>query len=147
MKEPIGRYLKRQAAGSRRTFLGLAVAGLLCFGLSGTIASQEPAGDDPVDGDSAGNDSGGDALANPFLGDEAAIRQGRRIYRGKCIVCHQKTGGRAKNLFKTKLTDEQFLEVVINGREGTLMPAFGYRMGLDDVWNVHAFVMSTDRYY
>ncbi len=142
MKEPIGRYLKRQAAGSRRTFLGLAVAGLLCFGLSGTIASQEPAGDASV-----GDGSVSDALANPFLGDEAAIKQGRRIYRGKCIVCHQKTGGRAKNLFKTKLTDEQFLEVVINGREGTLMPAFGYRLSPDDVWAVHAYVKSSDHYY
>ncbi len=142
MNEPNGCYVNPLAAGSRQTFLALAVAGLLCFGLSGRIASQEPAGADPV-----GDDSGGDALANPFLGGEAAIRQGRRIYRGKCIVCHQKTGGRAKNLFKTRLTDEQFLEVVINGREGTLMPAFGYRLGPDDVWNVHAFIMSTDRYY
>ena len=84
---------------------------------------------------------------NPFLGDEAAITQGRRIYRSKCIVCHQRTGGRAKNLFKTRLTDEGFLEIVINGREGTLMPAFGYRMTIDDVWKVHAFVKSSDHYY
>ncbi len=96
------------------------------------VASQEPASDE---------------LINPFLGDEVAIKEGRRIYRSKCIVCHQRTGGRAKNLFKTKLTDVQFLEVVINGREGTLMPTFGYRMGVDDVWKVHAFVKSTDLYY
>ena len=84
---------------------------------------------------------------NPFLGDEAAITQGRRIYRSKCIVCHQRTGGRAKHLFKTRWTDEGFLEIVINGREGTLMPAFGYRMTIDDVWKVHAFVKSSDHYY
>ena len=112
--------------------LVLAATGLFCFGLSTIAASQESASGEVV---------------NPFLGDEAAIKQGRRIYRSKCIICHQRTGGRATNLFKTKLTDEEFLEVVINGREGTLMPAFGYRMGVDDVWKVHAFVRSTDRYY
>ena len=112
--------------------LVLVATGLFCFRLSTMVASQEPAG-------------GG--LVNPLLGDQAAIQQGRRIYRGKCIICHQQTGGRAKNLFRTKLTDEEFLDVVINGREGTLMPAFGYRMGPDDVWKVHAFVKSTDRYY
>ncbi len=112
--------------------LVLAATGLFCFGLPTVAASQESASGEVV---------------NPFLGDEAAIKEGRRIYRGKCIVCHQRTGGRAKNLFKTKLTDEEFLEVVINGRKGTLMPTFGYRMGVDDVWKVHAFVKSTDHYY
>ncbi len=112
--------------------LVLAATGLFCFGLPTIAASQESASGEVV---------------NPFLADEAAIKEGRRIYRGKCIVCHQRTGGRAKNLFKTKLTDEEFLEVVINGRKGTLMPTFGYRMGVDDVWKVHAFVKSTDHYY
>ena len=95
----------------------------------------------------ASQEAASDELSNPFLGDDGAIKQGRRIYRSKCIICHRETGGRAKNLFKTKLNDEQFLEIVINGREGTLMPAFGYRMNLVDVWKVHAFVKSTDHYY
>ncbi len=97
----------------------------------------------------ASQEAASDELSNPFLGDDAAIKQGRRIYRGKCIICHRESGGRAKNLFKTKLTDEQFLEVVINGRYGRRgqMPAFGHRMSPDDVWKVHAFVKSTDRYY
>jgi mono/diheme cytochrome c family protein len=120
------------AARFRRLVLVLAATGFFYLGLSTIVASQESASGEVV---------------NPFLGDEAAIKEGRRIYRSKCIVCHQRTGGRAKNLFKTKLTDVQFLEVVINGREGTLMPAFGYRMGVDDVWKVHAFVKSTDLYY
>ena len=120
------------AAKLRRLVLVFAASGLYCFGLSTTAVSQE---------------STNGEIVNPFLGDEAAIAEGRRIYRSKCIVCHQRTGGRAKNLFKTRLTDEEFLEVVINGRESTLMPAFGYRMAVDDVWKVHAFVKSTDHYY
>jgi mono/diheme cytochrome c family protein len=116
----------------RRMVLVFAATGLYSLGLSTIAVSQ---------------DSSTGAVVNPFLGDEAAITEGRRIYRSKCIVCHQRTGGRAKNLFKTRLTDEQFLEVVINGREGTLMPTFGYRMGVDDVWKVHAYVKSADHYY
>ena len=118
----------------RRTGLLLAAIGFLGFGLSAVIAAQEPAAES------------GD-FVNPLLGDEAAIKQGRRIYRGKCIVCHQRAGGRAKNLFKTRLTDEQFLMAVINGREGTLTPPFASRMDLEDVWEVHAYVKSSDRYY
>ena len=49
-------------------------------------------------------------------------------------------GARAPNIFASTLTDEQFLEVVINGRKGTLMPAWGFRLSPDDVWKVHAFL-------
>lgn len=87
-----------------------------------------------------------DALANPVLGDTAAIAEGRRIYRMRCLGCHMSAGARGPNLFATRLTDEQFLEVVINGRKGTQMPAFGLRLSPDDVWQVHAFVKSTDHY-
>ena len=46
------------------------------------------------------------------------------------------------------LTDEQFLEVVVNGRLGMRgpMPVFGHRMSLDDIWKVHAFIKSRDRF-
>ncbi len=87
-----------------------------------------------------------EALTNPYLGDPEAIAEGLRVYRGRCILCHPKRGGRGPNLFTGRLTDEQFLEVVINGREGTLMPAFGLKMSPDDVWQVHAFVRSRDSY-
>ena len=45
-----------------------------------------------------------------------------------------------------RVIDEQFLETVINGRKGTQMPAFGERLSPDEVWQVHAFVKSTDHY-
>lgn len=89
-----------------------------------------------------------DELKNPYLGQKEAIDEGQRIYRSKCVICHREAGGRGPNLFKTRLTDEQFLEVVINGRFGMKgqMPAFGFRMSPDDVRKVHAFVKSRDRY-
>ena len=85
-------------------------------------------------------------LTDPFLGQMDAIAAGKDIYRSKCLVCHQSAGGRGPNLFATKLSDERFLETVINGRKGTLMPAFGLRLSPDEVWQVHAFVKSTDHY-
>ena len=54
--------------------------------------------------------------------------------------------GHGPNLFATKLTDEQFLEVVINGRESTLMSAFGLKMSPDEVCRAHVFVKSRDSY-
>jgi mono/diheme cytochrome c family protein len=87
-----------------------------------------------------------DALVNPVLGKPDAIEAGRDIYRAKCLVCHQSAGARGPNIFATKLSDEQFLETVINGRKGTQMPAFGERLSPDEVWQVHAFVKSTDHY-
>ena len=87
-----------------------------------------------------------EALTDPFLGQSDAIAAGKDIYRSKCLVCHQSAGGRGPNLFATKLSDEGFLETVINGRKGTLMPAFGLRLSPDEVWQVHAFIRSTDHY-
>lgn len=90
--------------------------------------------------------SADEALTNPFLGQAAAIDEGLQIYRSKCYVCHHSSGARGPNLFKTKLSDERFLETVINGRKGTQMPAFGLRLSPDEVWKVHAYVKSTDHY-
>jgi mono/diheme cytochrome c family protein len=87
-----------------------------------------------------------DAVTDPFLGQPEAIAAGHAIYGSKCYVCHHRAGARGPNLFATKLTDEQFLETVINGRQGTQMPAFGLRLTPDEVWQVHAFVKSTDHY-
>ena len=85
-------------------------------------------------------------LTNPVLGQPAAIEAGHDVYRSKGLVCHGSAGARGPNLFKTKLSDEAFLNTVINGRKDTLMPAFGLRLSPDEVWDVHAFVKSTDHY-
>jgi len=92
------------------------------------------------------NAAADDEMTNPFLGQPAAIEEGLQIYRSKCYICHLSQGGRGPNLFATKISDEKFLETVINGRKGTQMPAFGLRLSPDDVWKVHAFVKSTDHY-
>ena len=87
-----------------------------------------------------------DQLTKPYLGQPDAIAAGRVTYASKCYVCHHSAGARGPNLFATKLSDQRFLETVIQGRKGTQMPAFGLRLSLDEVWRVHAFLKSTDHY-
>jgi mono/diheme cytochrome c family protein len=81
-----------------------------------------------------------DEVMDPYLGQPDAIAEGDDLYHSKCIICHGLKGGRGPNLFASQLTDDQFLEVVINGRKGTLMPAWGFRLSPDDVWKIHAFL-------
>ncbi len=68
-----------------------------------------------------------DEVTDPFLGQPDAIAASRITYAGKCYVCHHNSGARGPNLFATKLSDQRFLETVIQGRKGTQMPAFGLR--------------------
>jgi mono/diheme cytochrome c family protein len=93
-----------------------------------------------------GRGRAGDELTDPYLGQPAAIAAGRLIYASKCYVCHHSAGARGPNLFATRLSDQRFLETVIQGRKGTQMPAFGLRLSPDEVWQVHAFIKSTDHY-
>src|SRR5215813_8565448 len=120
------------AMGSCRRYLGVLV---LCV-----IAAL------PLWAISTRSGSADETVVDPYLGQPDAIAAGKDTYRSKCLVCHQSAGGRGPNLFATKLSDEAFLETVINGRKGTLMPAFGLRLSPDEVWRVHAFIKSTDHY-
>lgn len=118
----------------RRLLIGFVAAGLVAVASSSAWSQA--------------GDTAEEEFKNPYLGQEEAIAEGKRTYRGRCILCHRYMGGRGPNLFATKLTDEQFLEVVINGRLGMRgpMPVFGHRMSLDDIWKVHAFIKSRDRF-
>ena len=87
-----------------------------------------------------------EGMADPFLGQPDAIAAGRDIYASKCYVCHHSAGGRGPNLFSSKLNDERFFDTVAHGRKGTQMPAFGQRLSPDEIWQLHAFVKSTDHY-
>jgi mono/diheme cytochrome c family protein len=90
-------------------------------------------------------DDADDALTNPFLGDPAAIEAGENLFRRRCVGCHW-APKRGPNLFESEISDEKFLEVVINGRKRALtMPPFGYVLSPDEVWQIHAFVKARDR--
>ena len=81
-----------------------------------------------------------------YIGNSDAIKAGRATYGSKCYICHHSAGARGPNLFASKLSDEQFLETVTNGRPNTQMPAFGGRLSTDEIWQLHAFIKSTDHY-
>ena len=109
--------------------------GLLRLALAASIASVTVF--DPRAGDAVSPDV--------TEGEGQLAEQGGDIYRSRCILCHGNAGGRGPNLFGTKLSEEQFVEIAINGRKGTQMPAFGFVLSPDDLAKVHAFVTSRDQ--
>ena len=119
------------AAGRLGRCAGLALSLLAAFLIGERIVSLDRS---PVDA-LADND-----LTDPYLSQPAAIDEGDHLYHNHCIGCHGLKGGRGPNIFATQLTNEQFLEVVINGRKGTQMPAWGFRLSPDDVWKIRAFL-------
>jgi hypothetical protein len=82
--------------------------------------------------------------SNPLLGVEKAIAQGEVTYRARCIGCHKTGGGSGPNLFRTKLSPTQFFDAVAKGRKGTTMPSFGSLLSTEQIWEVHAFLVSRD---
>lgn len=85
------------------------------------------------------------APAHSAAGAQAqAAEEGGRIYRSRCVLCHGSAGGRGPDLFATGLSEEQFLETVINGRKGTQMPSFGYILSPEDIAKIYAFVTTRE---
>ena len=136
---PAHRHLRRYRRVNRPTAaagLVVALALMVLQALTAAVPVRAEEGAAAVD----------EELTNPFLGQEEAIDEGERIFRGRCVGCHW-SPLRGPKLFRSELGDQEFLETVINGRKGArgTMPAFGYILSPDDVWKVHAFVMSRDR--
>lgn len=88
--------------------------------------------------------SGQAPLTDPLIGHADAIEAGKQIYRSHCYICHLHRGGRGPNLFATTLSDQDFAAVVLGGRG--LMPAWGERLSLDEVWQIRAFLKSASQY-
>ena len=106
-------------------------------------------GGEPISGASppqpTGAQSQSQAQSSPFLGDADAIARGLEIYRTRCFGCHKSAGGSGSNLFRTTMSPSRFHQSVAEGTEGTTMPAFGSLLTTDQIWEVHAFVLSRDR--
>jgi mono/diheme cytochrome c family protein len=84
------------------------------------------------------------APENPYFDQKEALDEGEKIYRTRCFGCHFRAGGRGPNLFRSRLTLVQFVEVVAKGG-GPGMPAWGGTLSGEDILKLHAFVMSRDR--
>jgi mono/diheme cytochrome c family protein len=70
---------------------------------------------------------------------------GERLYRGRCVGCHQTGGATGPNIFRTALSELAFAAVVAKGRPGTLMPAFESILTPEEIRAIDAFVRSRDR--
>ncbi len=88
---------------------------------------------------------GQEASANPYFGQPEAVAEGAQLYSRKCSVCHGPHGGRGPDLHETTLSDRRFFETVMDGRQGTQMPAFRGRITPDEVWKIHAYLKSSRR--
>ena len=77
---------------------------------------------------------------NPYLGNAAVFGEADALYRGRCQGCHKAAGGSGPNIFRTRLTAQQFSDVVKSGRNG--MPAFRDLLDDHQILKIHAFVMS-----
>lgn len=80
--------------------------------------------------------------ANPFAGDEKTIHEGLNLYRRRCKICHGNRGGRGPNLFATQLAGHEFLRAVMEGRDGTQMPAWEDKLSEEQVWKIMAYIIA-----
>ena len=76
------------------------------------------------------------------------VALGAQVYQQNCVTCHGKkgegvTGTALGNAAMLALTPDQFLRhAIVEGRQGTPMPAFGKVLSESDIDNVTAFLRS-----
>jgi mono/diheme cytochrome c family protein len=80
-----------------------------------------------------------------LLGQAEAIARGEQTYRARCVGCHRSGGASGPNLFRSALPAARFRDIAVKGHEGTAMPSFGTLLSAEQIWEIHAFVMSRDR--
>jgi hypothetical protein len=84
------------------------------------------------------------SLSTPAFAPDIVAR-GERLYRARCVGCHQSGGASGPNLFRTTIPPEKFEADVANGVDGTLMPSFGSLLSKEEIEAIYAFVLSRDR--
>jgi glucose dehydrogenase len=98
----------------------------------------------PIQGEAPPQPTAASSAVTPAATQEA-ISTGERLYRGRCVGCHQAGGASGPNIFRTALSEADFAVIVAKGRAGTLMPAFESLLTSEEIGAVHAFVRSRDR--
>jgi mono/diheme cytochrome c family protein len=84
------------------------------------------------------------SMAAPTF-DPEVVARGERLYRARCVGCHQSGGASGPNLFRTGLPQGEFETAVTNGVTGTLMPEFGSLLSKEEIAEIYAFVLSRVR--
>lgn len=90
-----------------------------------------------------------------YIGDPAAITAGKDVYGNTCLFCH---GGDARGARAPTLTTNGFapdgpngndylVNIVLNGREGTIMGAFREILSEEEIWQVIAYLRDLSQRY
>jgi len=89
------------------------------------------------------------ADANPYIGHEHEIAEGKKLYEKNCAMCHgsgvEASGGSMGVPLRGLsgyMSDAEQLKVVTNGRPDSGMPSFGSSLGRERIWEILAYVDS-----
>ena len=82
----------------------------------------------------------------PYIGNAAAIEEGRKLFDRNCAECHgDGTGGSGPDLTDNEWycggSDYQIFATVMHGRPGG-MPSWGGELKDDEIWKIVAFIRS-----
>ena len=134
--------------------LGLAVAGLVPGSLAAAVAFRHIAFGTALDTTPRPGEAVTEAVTrfhetgqNPYVGDAAAVADGKRLYEAWCQSCHMPDGsGRigpsligSQHIYERAATDVGLFEAVFGGALGA-MQSFRDRLTQDEILRLNAYV-------
>ena len=134
--------------------LGLAVAGLVPESLAAAVAFRHIAFGTALDATPRPGEAVTEAVTrfhetgqNPYVGDAAAVADGKRLYETWCQSCHMPDGsGRigpsligSQHIYERAATDVGLFEAVFGGALGA-MQSFRDRLTQDEILRLNAYV-------
>jgi cytochrome c-L len=134
--------------------LGLAVAGLVPGPLAAAVAFRHIAFGTALDTTPRAGEAVTEAVTrfhetgqNPYVGDAAAVADGKRLYETWCQSCHMPDGsGRigpsligSQHIYERAATDVGLFEAVFGGALGA-MQSFRDRLTQDEILRLNAYV-------
>lgn len=130
--------------------IGRTVFYSLSLALTMSVFGLAYAGAGDIDSaDQAAAPAAADAENNPYTGDAAAIKEGKKLWRkAGCYSCH---GGVAEGGVGPSLIDDEWVYIpndktlfktIAEGRRGTVMVGWSKELNPDQIWKVIAYIRS-----
>ena len=69
----------------------------------------------------------------------SADQEGKKIFNNYCAICHLKS---APSIFNTSIEQNTFINIVLNGRKGTMMGAFKNKLSTEDIKNLYKYLIA-----
>ena len=67
----------------------------------------------------------------------SAEYEGEKIFNNYCAICHLKS---APSIFNTSIKENIFIDIVLNGRRGTMMGAFKNKLSTKEIKNLYKYL-------